>query len=86
MVYSVYFVKCENKIEDLLGLVWATFWIIFQLVFLAGFATLGIYAFKVAITILIYHGKAQLRRHQLTTEQMDAQAGTIVNFANRVQY
>jgi hypothetical protein len=51
MVYSVYFVKCENKIEGLLGLVWATFWIIFQLVFLAGFATLGIYAFKVAITI-----------------------------------
>jgi len=26
--------------------VWATFWIIFQLVFLAGFATLGIYVFK----------------------------------------
>ena len=24
--------------------------------------------------------KAQLGRHQLTTEQMDAQAGTIVNF------
>ena len=51
MVYSVYLVKCENKIEDLPGLVWATFWIIFQLVFLAGFATLGIYAFKVTITI-----------------------------------
>jgi hypothetical protein len=51
MVYSVYLVKCENKIEGLLGLVWATFWIIFQLAFLAGFATLGIYAFKVAIMI-----------------------------------
>ena len=30
--------------------------------------------------------KAQLGWHQLTTEQMDAQAGTIVDFANRVQY
>ncbi|KAF8817570.1 hypothetical protein BYT27DRAFT_7199105 [Phlegmacium glaucopus] len=28
--------------------VWAAFWIFFQLVFLAGFATLGIYAFKLS--------------------------------------
>ncbi|KAF8909411.1 peptidase M50B-like-domain-containing protein [Gymnopilus junonius] len=27
--------------------IWATFWIIFQLAFLAGFAVLGIYAFKI---------------------------------------
>ena len=74
MVYSVYFVKCEG----LLGIVWATFWIIFQLMFLAGFATLGIYAFKVSKTIYHLSWIKLNSRHQLTTEQMDAQAGTIV--------
>ena len=84
MVYSVYLVECDNKIEGLPGLVWATFWIIFQLVFLAGFATLGIYAFKVTSDFLFIMDKAQLGQHQLTAEQMDAQAGTIVDLSKQV--
>ena len=33
--------------------VWATIWIIFQLACLAGFAVLGIYAFKVCSSIVV---------------------------------
>ena len=47
--------------------------------FLAGFATLGIYAFKVT-TPIFYLSWIKFNRHQLTTEQMDAQAGAIVDF------
>ena len=51
MIYCLS-LQIRTKLEGLLGLVWATFWIIFQLVFLAGFAALGIYAFKVTISYL----------------------------------
>lgn len=36
-----------HLLQQIYFLVWATFWIIFQLASLAGFAVLGIFAFKV---------------------------------------
>ena len=48
-IFILFISANAQKVEGF-GLVWATFWIIFQLVFLAGFATLGIYAFKVPIS------------------------------------
>lgn len=56
------------------SIVWATFWIIFQLGSLAGFALLGIYAFKV-LTLTLKSSWFTNLVSQLTPEEMDAQAG-----------